>query len=60
MNEIVKSIPMFFFGRDPVQVPQRIDITAIAMNKTSQQFERAFIEVTGYGKETERANNQHQ
>ena len=60
MNEIVKSIPAFFFKRDPVQPVQRIDITAIAMNKTSQQFERAFIEVTGHGKEPERSSYQHQ
>lgn len=51
MNEIVKSIPEFFFKREPAQIPHRIDITEIALNRTNKQFEQAFIQVTGYGKE---------
>ncbi|MGZ5028973.1 MAG: hypothetical protein ACXWAT_06745 [Methylobacter sp.] len=58
MNEIVKSIPALFFKREPIRAPERIDIAAIVIKKTSQQFEQAFSQVTGYGQEQKPSNNQ--
>jgi len=51
MNEILKAIPVLFNQRKPVSIPERVDLTALTINKTNRQFERAFIEVTGYGDE---------
>ena len=57
MNEILKAIPVLFNQRKPVAMPDRVDLTALTINKTNRQFERAFIEVTGYGKKQERSNH---
>ncbi len=51
MNEILKAIPEFFYQNKSVVIPSRVDLTELTINKTNRQFERAFTEVTGYGKE---------
>ena len=57
MNEILKAIPVLFNQRKPVTIPDRVNLTALTINKTNRQFERAFIEVTGYGQKQERSNH---
>jgi hypothetical protein len=57
MNELLKAIPVLFYQRKPVTMPDRVDLTALTINKTNRQFESAFIEVTGYGKKQERSNH---
>ncbi len=56
MNEIIKSIPAFFYKREPLQIPPRVDISAIAYQKTARQFEQAFIQVTGHAQEQKPTN----
>jgi hypothetical protein len=57
MNELLKSIPVIFHQKKSVSIPARVDLTELTINKTTRQFERAFIEVTGYAKEPERSNH---
>ena len=48
MNEILKAIPVLFNQRKPVTMPDRVDLTALTINKTNRQFERAFTQVTSH------------
>jgi hypothetical protein len=48
MNEILKAIPVLFNQRKPVTMPARVDLTALTINKTNRQFERAFIQITSH------------